>query len=45
MLWIEIGVTLLVGIVVTAIILANRPVGDLGSVSAHWIAEHSVDPP
>ena len=46
MLWMGIGVTLLAAIVVTAVIvLAKRLNHDLGSVSAHWIAEHRVDAP
>jgi len=46
MFWMGIGVTLLVAIVVTAVIvLAKRPGNDLGSVSANWIAEHRVDAP
>jgi hypothetical protein len=43
MFWIEIGVTLVAGIVVVVLILAKRSTHDLGSVSDHWIAEHHVD--
>ena len=46
MFWIEIiGVTLVAGIVVMVVVLAKRPADDLGSVSAHWIAQHRVDAP
>jgi hypothetical protein len=48
MLWIATAVTLVVGIVaLMVVILAKRPadVGELGSVSNHWIAEHRVDSP
>ena len=46
MLWIGIGITV-VTCVVIAVILARHPVdgAELGSVSAHWIAEHHVDVP
>ena len=44
MFWMAIGATLLAGIVVFVVIIcAHLPDGDLGSVSAHWIAEHRVD--
>jgi len=46
MLWLGTAVTLVAGIVaLTAVILVKRPVAidELGSVSAHWIAEHRVD--
>ena len=45
MLWIGIGVTLVIGIVMMAVILAKRPADDLGSVSDHWVVEHRVDSP
>ena len=45
MLWIGIGVTLVAGIVVMTVVFAKHPADDLGSVSAHWIAEHRVDAP
>ena len=45
MFWIGIGATLVAGIVVVAVSLAKRPAHDLGSVSAHWIAEHRMDSP
>ena len=45
MFWIGICVTLVAAILVTVIILAKRPVDDLGSVSDHWIAQHRADAP
>jgi hypothetical protein len=45
MFWIGIGLTLLAGMVLIAVILARRPAHDLGSVSDRWIAEHRVDSP
>jgi hypothetical protein len=46
MLWIGTAVTLVAGII-ALMVSAKRPpkVGDLGSVSDHWIAEHHVDLP
>ena len=47
-LWIATTVTFVGGIVaLTVIILAKRPtdIGELGSVSDRWIAEHHVDSP
>lgn len=44
MLWI--GLTLVVGVIalrVTILVRRPRDVDELGSVSAHWIAEHRVD--
>jgi hypothetical protein len=46
MFWIGTAVTLVAGIVaLLAVLLTKRPadVNELGSVSAHWIAEHRVD--
>lgn len=43
MFWMGIAVTLVAGIIVIAVILARRPVYDLGTVSDHWIAEHRVE--
>jgi hypothetical protein len=45
MLWTEIGMALIAAIALLAVILAKRSIDveDLGSVSAHWIAEHYVD--
>jgi len=31
--------------VAVAIMLGKRPADDLGSVSAHWVADHRVDTP
>jgi hypothetical protein len=48
MLWIGTAVTLVAGIVaLLVVILAKRHVnvGQLGSVSDHWIAEHGADSP
>ena len=45
MFWLGIGVTLVVITALMTVILAKRPVDDLGSVSAHWVAEHRVDAP
>ena len=45
MFWMGIGVMLIAGIVVIAVILAKRGADDLGSVSDRWIAEHRVDAP
>ena len=47
MLWILTAVTLVVGIVVLMVVSVRGPadVGDLGSVSDRWIAEHRVDLP
>jgi len=48
MLWIGTAVTLVAGVVaLMVLILAKRPadVGELGSVSDRWIAEHRVDSP
>ena len=39
----EIGATLVVSIVLVVLIAAKRPADELGSVSAHWIAEHRAD--
>ena len=43
--WIAIGATALVGILAVAVIFTKRPVdvGDLGRVSAHWIAQNHED--
>ena len=43
MLWIGIGVTLAVVIMVRAVTLAKRRTEELGSVSARWIGEHRLD--
>jgi hypothetical protein len=48
MVWIGASVTLVAGIVaLIVVILAKRPadVDDLGTVSAHWIAQHRADSP
>lgn len=44
MLWIGIGVTLLAITVLMMVVRAKRPADDLGSVSAHWVAAHRVEP-
>ena len=43
MLWIEIGLALIVAFVVLGVVLTKRPVDELGSVSAHWVAEHRAE--
>jgi len=43
--WIGIGVMLFAAIAVLAIMLGKRPAADLGSVSAHWVADHRADTP
>jgi len=43
MFWMATAVTLVVGIVALAVILARRRADDLGSVSNHWIAAHRTD--
>jgi len=43
MLWIGIGVPLVGVIVAMTVILAKRPVKELGSVSAQWVAEHRTE--
>ena len=45
MLWTGIGMTVVAGIALLAVIFAKRTpeVDKLGSVSAHWIAEHHLD--
>jgi hypothetical protein len=47
MLWVGTAVTLVAGIVALMILGIKRPadVGELGSVSDRWIAEHRVDLP
>lgn len=44
MFWMGIGITLVAGTILVALLLAKRPAHDLGCVSRHWIAEHNVDP-
>ena len=47
MLWIGTAVTLAAGMVALMVVRIKRPadVGELGSVSDRWIAEHHVDLP
>lgn len=41
MFWLAIGAVSIVGFVMLlAILLAKRPMVDVGSVSAHWMAEY-----
>ena len=44
MLWIAIGAAMVIGFAVLAVV-AKRPIDDLGSVSAHWVAQHRNDAP
>jgi hypothetical protein len=43
MLWIAIGLTAVIGVVVVTLVLARRSHRDLGSVSVHWLTEHRTD--
>jgi len=43
MFWMGIGVTLVAIAVLMMVVLAKRPVDELGSVSAHWVAAHRID--
>jgi hypothetical protein len=44
MLWMGIGVTSFVVLIITMLVVfGRRPKRDLGSVSAHWVMTHRVD--
>jgi len=43
MLWMGIGVTSFVVLIMLLVVFGRRPKRDLGSVSAHWVMTHRVD--
>jgi hypothetical protein len=44
MLWVGIGVTSLILVIMLLVLVGKRPKQDLGSVSAHWVMTHRADP-
>jgi hypothetical protein len=43
LLWLGIGVAFVAAFAMMAVLLAKRPVKDLGAVSARWLAEHRAE--
>ena len=43
--WLGLGVAVIIGVAVLAVIVRKPKVGDLEPVSSDWIASHKVDAP